>query len=83
MEGAKVILTASEVGSIGSAETRLFFHSSVPKVRNRLEENSFYCSESLSELESNWSQRRMSMKQSFRKRRKAAMKMVKKKRKIH
>ena len=82
-EGTKVSLTASEVGSVGSAETRLFFHSSVPKLRNRLEENSFYRSESLSELESNWSQRRTAMKQSFRKRRKDAMKMARKKRKIH
>ena len=83
MESAKVTPTDHEAGSLGSVETRLFFHSSVPRLRNRLDENSFYRSEALSELESNWPQRRTTMKESFRKRRKDAMKMARKKRKIH
>ena len=83
MESAKVTPTAGEAGSVGGGEIRLFFHSSVPKLRNRLEENSFYRSETLSQLECSWPQRRTAMKQSFRKRRKDAMKMTKKKRKIH
>ena len=82
-EGAKVTPTAGEADSVSSGETRLFFHSSVPSLCNRLEENSFYRSETLSLLESNWPQRRTAMKQSFRKRRKDAIKMAKKKRKVH
>ena len=83
VESVKVTPTGGEAASVGSAETRLFFHSSSPRLCNRLEENSFYRSEALSELELNWPQRRTAMKQSFRKRRKDAMKMAKKKRKIH
>ena len=82
-ESAKVTPTADESGPIGGGEPRLFFHSSVPELRNRLEENRFYRSEALSELEANWPQRRTAMKQSFRKRRKDAMKMAKTKRKVH
>lgn len=81
-ESAKVIPMNCKAGSLGSVETRLFFHSSIPRLRNRLDENSFYRSEALSELESSWPQRRTAMKQSFRKRRKDAMKMAKKKRKL-
>jgi hypothetical protein len=83
MESAKVIPTDSGTCSVGSGrETRLFFHSSIPKLRNRLDENSFYRSEALSELEAGWPQRRAAMKQSFRKRRKDATKRTRKKQKI-
>ena len=85
MESAKVAPTdggASSIGSGGTREVRLFFHSSVPELRNRLEENSFYRCEALSDLEATWPQRRAAMKQSFRKRRKDAIKRARKKQKI-
>ena len=61
--------------------TKLFFHSCTPSLRNRLDENNFYCSQPLSELKAGWPQRRTIMKQSFRKRRKDAIKLSRKKRK--
>ena len=85
MESAKVAPTDGGTGSTGSGgtrEVRLFFHSSVPELRNRLEENSFYRSEALSDLEATWPQRRAAMKQSFRKRRKDAVKRTRKRQKI-
>ena len=85
LESAKVAPTDGEAGSIGSGgtrEVRLFFHSSVPELRNRLEENSFYRSKALSDLEATWPQRRAAMKQSFRKRRKDAVKRARKRQKI-
>lgn len=83
MESTKVAPTDGGAGSIGSGgEVRLFFHSSVPELRNRLEENNFYRSEALSDLEASWPQRRAAMKQSFRKRRKDAIKRARKKQKI-
>ena len=85
MESAKVAPTDGgecSIGSGGTREVRLFFHSSVPELRNRLEENSFYRCEALSDLEATWPQRRAAMKQSFRKRRKDAIKRARKKQKI-
>ena len=58
-----------------------FFHSCSPNLCNRLKENHFYRSQSLSELEEEWPLRRAAMKQSFRKRRKDAIKLARKERK--
>ena len=81
VESAKVMPDSES--AVATAATRLFFHSSTPTLRNRLGENSFYRSEPLHELELSWPQRRTAMKDSFRKRRKEAMKMSKKRRKYH
>ena len=78
-ESAKVTSDQELASADTAAINCLFFHSSIPRLRNRLDENSFYRSQPLSELESSWPQRRTAMKQSFRKRRKDAMKMAKKK----
>ena len=56
-----------------------FFHSDSPTLRNRLDENTFYRTKSLKELELNWAAKRTAMKQCFRKRHKEAIKYSKKK----
>ena len=59
-----------------------FFHSNNEALRNRLyEENSFYRTKSLEELEWEWPERRTAMKEGFRRRRKDAVKLARKKRK--
>ena len=64
-----------------SSRTKLFFHSDNPNLCNRLNDNNFYRSQPLSRLEAEWPWKRNAMKQSFRKRRKDAVKLSKKKRK--
>lgn len=82
--GNKIAIADCQANSSDAASmvrTKLFFHSSTPSLRNRLDENNFYRSESLRDLETDWPQTRTAMKQSFRKRRKDAVKHAKKRRK--
>ena len=82
--GGEIAITKHQASSSDTASTtgtKLFFHSSTPSLRNRLDENSFYHCESLRDLETNWHLTRTAMKQSFRKRRKDAAKHAKKRRK--
>lgn len=72
---------ASSYDASVSSGTKLFFHSLTPSLRNRLDENRFYCTRSLKELEKDWPERRTIMKQSFRRRRTDAVKFTKKRRK--
>ena len=67
--------------TVAGERTLLFFHSCSPSLCNRLDENQFYRTDPLSELEASWPLRRNVMKQSFRKRRKDAVKFARKKRK--
>lgn len=55
-----------------------FFHSGCETLRNRVDENSFYRSESFEELQHEWPTKRASMKQSFRRRHKDALKFGRK-----
>lgn len=79
--GGEIVIAKHQASSSDAASmtgTKLFFHSSTPSLRNRLDENSFYRCESLRDLETNWHLTRTAMKQSFRKRRKDAAKHAKK-----
>lgn len=51
-----------------------FFHCDTKPLKNRIDENSFYRTESLEDLEAEWPARREVMKQSFRRRHKDALK---------
>ena len=59
-----------------------FFHSNNEKLANRLNENTFYRTVSLGELERGWGNRRVAMKQSARKQHRDAIRMAHKKRKL-
>jgi hypothetical protein len=54
-----------------------FFHSCSDSPKNGLEENSFFRTKTLEELESEWPTRREAMKQSFRRRHRDALKFKK------
>lgn len=56
-----------------------FFHSGCKALRNRMDENSFYRTQTWEELESEWPTKRAAMKQSFRRRHKDALKFRKRK----
>ncbi len=56
-----------------------FFHSTSKTLRNRLEENTFYRTKSLEELEQAWPDRRTSMWQSFKRRKRDALRLGRKK----
>ena len=56
-----------------------FFHSGNADLENRLDENSFHRTQTWEELESEWPSRRDSMKQSFRRRHRDALKLGRKK----
>ena len=63
-----------------NAPTYFFFHSTNATLQNRLyEENAFHRSKPLEELEEEWPERRTAMKECFRKRRKDAVKLARKK----
>ena len=62
--------------------TLFFFHSNNETLVNRLDENTFYRTVSLGELERGWGNRRVAMKQSARKQHRDAMRMAHKKRKL-
>ena len=59
-----------------------FFHSNNKKLVNRLDENTFYRTASLEELERRWGNRRVAMKQSARKQHRDAVRMAHKRRKL-
>ena len=59
-----------------------FFHSNNETLVNRLDENTFYRTVSLGELERGWGNRRLAMKQSARKQHRDAVRMAHKKRKL-
>ena len=59
-----------------------FFHSNNKKLVNRLDENTFYRTASLEELERGWGNRRVAMKQSARKQHRDAVRMAHKRRKL-
>ena len=56
-----------------------FFHCGNESLRNRIDENVFYRTEALEDLEAEWPARREAMKQSFRRRHKDALKQTRKK----
>ena len=75
--------TAEEKSKIASKPHSLFFfHSNNEKLANRLDENTFYRTASLGELEQGWKNRRVAMKQSARKQHRDAVRMAHKKRKL-
>lgn len=59
-----------------------FFHSNNTTLRNRLDENFFYRTKSLEELEEEWPEKRTAMKNSFKKRHKDALKLNRKRKGI-
>ena len=59
-----------------------FFHSNNKKLVNRLDENTFYRTASLEELERGWGNRRVAMKQSARKQHRNAVRMAHKRRNL-
>lgn len=56
-----------------------FFHCDNKSLKNRIDENLFYRTEALEDLEAEWPARREAMKQSFRRRHKDALKQTRKK----
>lgn len=64
----------------GSKDVKyFFFHSDCEELQNRVDENSFYRTETWEELESKWPAKRTAMKQSFRRRHRDAIRAERKK----
>ena len=78
-------VTTSDVGSssvmMHKPKVLFFFHSANEELVNRLEENTFYRSRPLEELDVGWGERRVGMTHSYKRRHRDAVKLARKKRK--
>ena len=70
---------SANIGDIQDTPKYFFFHSGSNTLRNRIDENSFYRTQTWEELEREWPTKRTAMKQSFRRRHKDALKFGKRK----
>lgn len=72
--------TSEEQAPANTTQKCFFFHSDSKTLRNRLDENSFHRSSEWAELQEAWPSRRTAMKESFRRRRKDAIRLSRKRR---